>query len=199
MNNCWYIVKPEIVEESDDGIPAILFRHPAEAGTGKEGWLKPSTELLIADAKQNAGAPQKQFTREEIEKHDKESDCWIVVDGKVHDVTSVLEWHPGGKAAILGHAGKVHQETSDDFSSIHDGYAYQKLNGEYGSDDSSCGTILMTNTECTLGVVTDKAKNFIKKNAETAAEEKAKSAKGNDDIALQKHRYISRPLSPSWT
>ena len=135
MNNCWYVVKLEMVEHSDDGIPDILFRHPVQPGTGKEGWLEPSTELLVADAKQSAGAPQKQFTREEVEKHDKDNDCWIVVDGNVYDATSVLEWHPGGKAAVLGHAGKVHQETSDDFSSIHDGYAYEKLKGKYGSDN----------------------------------------------------------------
>jgi nitrate reductase (NAD(P)H) len=91
--------------------------------------MQRSVESQIADAKQNAGAPEKQFTRQEIEKHDKEKDCWLVVDGKVYDATSVLEWHPGGKAAILGHAGKVHQETSDEFASIHDGYASQKLNG----------------------------------------------------------------------
>ena len=48
---------------------------------------------------------------------------------KVYDVTSVLDWHPGGKAAVLGHAGKMHQKTSDEFASIHDGYAYQKLDG----------------------------------------------------------------------
>lgn len=35
-----------------------------------------------------------------------EDDCWIVVDGKVYDATSVIEWHPGGKAAVLGHAGR---------------------------------------------------------------------------------------------
>ena len=129
MNNCWYIVKPEIIQERDDGVPEILFRHPTEPGIGKGGWLQPSTEVQIADAKQEAGAPQKQFTREEIEKHDNENGCWIVVDGKVYDATSVLSWHPGGKAAVLGHAGKVHQETSDEFESIHDGYAYQKLTG----------------------------------------------------------------------
>ena len=89
MKNCWYIVKPEIVEKSDDGVPAILFRHPTEPGVGKGGWLKESTEIQISDAKQDAGAPQKQFTRGEIEKHDKEDDCWIVVDGKVYDATSV--------------------------------------------------------------------------------------------------------------
>jgi len=129
MNNCWYVVRPEIIEDSKSGIPEILFRHPTEPGTGKEGWMQPSFESQIADVKQSAGAPEKQFTREEIEKHDKESDCWIVVDGKVYDATSVLEWHPGGKAAVLGHAGKVHQETSDEFASIHDSYASQKLNG----------------------------------------------------------------------
>ena len=66
MNNCWYIVKLKMVDDCDDGIPAILFGHPAEPGTGKEGWLVSSTELLVADAKQSAGAPQKQFMREEV-------------------------------------------------------------------------------------------------------------------------------------
>ena len=50
--------------------------------------------------------------------------------GKVYDATSVLDWHPGGAATILGHAGQVHQDTSNEFESIHDGYAYQKLSGE---------------------------------------------------------------------
>lgn len=129
MNNCWYTVRPEIVDSEDSDMPAILFRHPTEPATGDGGWMQPSTENKIAQAKQEAGAPQKEFTREEIEKHDKKDDCWIVVDGKVYDATSVLEWHPGGAAAILGHAGKVHQETSDEFASIHDDYAYQKLKG----------------------------------------------------------------------
>ena len=92
--------------------------------------MKPSVENQIAAAKQEAGAPEKQFTREEIEKHDKEDDCWIVVDNKVYDATSVLDWHPGGKAAVMGHAGKVHAETSNEFEGIHDDYAYQKLNGK---------------------------------------------------------------------
>ncbi len=52
--------------------------------------MKPSTELLIADAKQSAGTPQKQFTRDELEKHDREDVCWIVVDGKVCGFESSL-------------------------------------------------------------------------------------------------------------
>lgn len=139
MNNCWYIVKPEIVQESNNDIPAILFRHPVEPATADGGWLKESTELQITNAKQDAGGSQKQFTREEVEKHSTDDDCWIVVDGKVYDATSVLEWHPGGKAPLLGHAGKVHQDTTDEFGSIHDEYAYQKLNGNYTSPEYLAG------------------------------------------------------------
>ncbi|KAF2020451.1 hypothetical protein BU24DRAFT_382381 [Aaosphaeria arxii CBS 175.79] len=172
MNNCWYQVKGEITQEEDSDVACILFRHPVEPATGEGGWMKPSVENQIANAKQEAGAPEKQFTREEIEKHNTEDDCWLVVDGKVYDATSVLAWHPGGKAAITNHGGKVHQETSDEFASIHDEYAYKKLN------------------ECILGVVTDKAKTFIKKSAEAAAKEKANSSKAAEKMTLQKHRWV---------
>lgn len=172
MNNCWYVVKPEIVQSEQEGEPHILFRHPVEPGTGNDGWMQPSEENKITKAKQESSAPQKQFTRQEIEKHCTEKDCWIVVDGRVYDATSVLSWHPGGKAAILGHAGKVHQETSDDFASVHDEYAYKKLK------------------DCILGTVTQKAADFIKSNAEAAANERAKSKRSRDQIVLQKHRWV---------
>lgn len=130
MNNSWYVVRMEKSYAEQSDVPQILFRHPAEPGQGEGGWMKPSTENKIAEIKQASGAPQKQFTREEIEKHNTRDDCWIVVDGKVYDATSVLSWHPGGPATIMGHAGKVHQDTTDEFSSIHDDFANQKLNGK---------------------------------------------------------------------
>lgn len=139
MNNCWYIVKPEI-SNADEGIATILFRHPVEPGTKDGGWMKLSEAEKINEAKQAAGAPERQFTREEIEKHCHDQDCWIVVDGKVYDATSVLEWHPGGKAAITGHGGKVWQATTDEFNSIHDGYAQQKLKGTSARFDGSLET-----------------------------------------------------------
>ena len=104
MNNCWYVVKLEIVQGFNNAVPEIVFTHPVEPGTSDGGWLKESTEVQILNAKQSAGGPQKQFTREEIEKHNKDDDCWIVVNDKVYDATSVLAWHPGGKAEI----GRAH-------------------------------------------------------------------------------------------
>ncbi|TIC99277.1 Nitrate reductase [NADH] [Colletotrichum higginsianum] len=177
MNNCWYTVRSEIVDDANGGggDTHVLFRHPTEPGTGDGGWMKESVVNQIEAAKRDAGTPQKQFTREEVEKHDKEDDCWIVVDGKVYDATSVMAWHPGGKAPIMAHAGRLHQETTEEFDSIHDGLAYEKLQ------------------ECLLGVVTDKARNFIKKNAEKEAAEKAKGDV-DEKRALKKHRWIPTKL-----
>lgn len=134
MNNCWYTVRPEIqVSKGGNESAALVFRHPTEPATGTGGWMQPSTENRIEEVKHEASSPQKQFTRDEIEKHCKEDDCWIVINGKVYDATSVLSWHPGGKATIMGHAGRAHADTTEEFESIHDDYAQQKLTGKIHS------------------------------------------------------------------
>lgn len=131
MNNCWYTVKTAITTSEDSDVPNLSFQHPVMPGTDESGWQQPSIENKIAKIKEEAAAPQKQFTKDEIEKHNSEGDCWIVVDNRVYDATSVLDWHPGGGAAIMTHAGKVYFQTTDEYSSIHDAYAHKKLQGAY--------------------------------------------------------------------
>ncbi|KAB2577949.1 Nitrate reductase (NADH) [Lasiodiplodia theobromae] len=176
MNNGWYVLRTIITDSEDSDVPSILFQHPVEPGTANGGWMRPSMEDDLRYAGRQITVPQKQFTREEIERHDKDNDCWIVIDGRVYDVTSVLSWHPGGKVAILGHAGKAHQETSDEFASIHDAYAYRKLE------------------ECILGNVTDKVASLIKKNATLATEARTYSRQiyeGDDShLTLRKSRWV---------
>lgn len=37
------------------------------------------------------------LTKEEVSRHNSASDAWIIVDGKVYDVTTYVDLHPGGK------------------------------------------------------------------------------------------------------
>jgi len=46
------------------------------------------------------------YTLEEVAKHTTKTDCWVVVNGEVLNVTSFLSEHPGGELAILTFAGK---------------------------------------------------------------------------------------------
>lgn len=39
------------------------------------------------------------LTVQEIAKHNTSSDCWLVINGQVWDLTDFLEQHPGGSAS----------------------------------------------------------------------------------------------------
>lgn len=46
------------------------------------------------------------YTREEVALHCTKEDCWMIIDGKVYDLTSYFPFHPGGVRALLKFAGK---------------------------------------------------------------------------------------------
>ncbi|KNG87307.1 cytochrome B2 [Aspergillus nomiae NRRL 13137] len=54
--------------------------------------------------------------RREIAKHNSADSCWVVLYGKVYDVTNFLENHPGGSAAILALAGK---DATQEYDTLH--------------------------------------------------------------------------------
>jgi cytochrome b involved in lipid metabolism len=46
------------------------------------------------------------YTREEVSEHCTEEDCWMVLDGRVYNVTRYFPFHPGGKKQLMRGAGK---------------------------------------------------------------------------------------------
>ncbi|KAF2118309.1 FAD binding domain-containing protein [Lophiotrema nucula] len=61
--------------------------------------------------------PDKEFTLEEVAKHNKKDDLWIAVKGIVMDVTNWTDEHPGGPQALFSHMGK---DATEEFEMLHD-------------------------------------------------------------------------------
>ncbi|CAK7324248.1 unnamed protein product [Dovyalis caffra] len=60
-------------------------------------------------------APSKVYLFDEIAKHNKTKDCWLVISGKVYDVTSFMDDHPGGDEVLLSSTGK---DATNDFEDV---------------------------------------------------------------------------------
>lgn len=43
---------------------------------------------------------------QEVAEHNSEKSCWVVIDGKVYDVTEYMPSHPGGEGLLLEKAAK---------------------------------------------------------------------------------------------
>mmetsp|Transcript_1261 Transcript_1261/g.3363 ORF Transcript_1261/g.3363 Transcript_1261/m.3363 type:complete len:116 (+) Transcript_1261:32-379(+) len=45
-------------------------------------------------------------TREEVKKHNREDDAWMILRGKVYNVTAYLRFHPGGREELMKGVGR---------------------------------------------------------------------------------------------
>lgn len=74
-------------------------------------WSSVVTTLALArmnpPEQPTAGQPAKPvYTLEEVARHSSEASCWLVIEGKVYDVTGYVPRHPAPKAVILRWCGK---------------------------------------------------------------------------------------------
>ena len=83
------------------------------------------TFISPMDARAKLKQQHQKFTKEEIAKHNKCDDCWVIIHGKVYDVTDFLESHPGGGLA-LSKDGRGGTDCSS---------AYDRINHSQEADD----------------------------------------------------------------
>ncbi|CAK9029272.1 unnamed protein product [Durusdinium trenchii] len=93
--------------------PDVIGKYAPDSVIGKIGG---GGGGAVAGGAPAAGGGGGGISMAEVGKHNTKSDCWVVVDGQVLDVTSFLSEHPGGELAILTFAGK---DATEEFNMIH--------------------------------------------------------------------------------
>lgn len=58
-------------------------------------------------AEDEAASAKKLFSASDVVGHASRKDCWVVIHGKVYDVTKFLEDHPGGEDVLLHASGQM--------------------------------------------------------------------------------------------
>lgn len=109
--------------------PSTPGKISVEWGAGASGAAAPAVQAAAAGPKPEAVAsskpndpksftiPDKEFTMEEVAKHNKKDDLWVVIKGVVLDLTNWLDDHPGGPQAILNFMGR---DATEEFEMLHD-------------------------------------------------------------------------------
>ena len=113
----------------DPTAPGKLTVEWANGGSGSGGVQQaaaaagpaPAADAAAAASKPNNPKeftiPEKEYTMEEVAKHNKKDDLWVVVKGVVMDLTNWLDDHPGGPQAIMNFMGR---DATEEFEMLHD-------------------------------------------------------------------------------
>jgi cytochrome b involved in lipid metabolism len=57
-------------------------------------------------SKTSATSTNMMLSMAELAKHNSASSCWLLISGKIYDVTSYMDQHPGGSGTIISHCGQ---------------------------------------------------------------------------------------------
>ncbi|XP_072956214.1 cytochrome b5-like [Typha angustifolia] len=73
---------------------------------------------------------------EEVSKHAATKDCWLIISGKVYNVTPFMDEHPGGDEVLLAATGK---DGTNDFEDVGHSNSAREMMAKYciGEIDSS--------------------------------------------------------------
>nr|ODN93807.1 fumarate reductase [Cryptococcus depauperatus CBS 7855] len=106
---------------------------PARKGDRTAAQVEQDSLPKPEEKKKGMSSGDRVYTLEEVAKHNKQGDCWVIIGGQVLDVTNFLEDHPGGVKAIMLYAGR---DATEEFEMIHPPNAISKY-----APDTVIGTV----------------------------------------------------------
>lgn len=78
------------------------------------------------------------YSFEEVRKHNVRKDCWLIIAGKVYDVTAFMEEHPGGDEVLLACTGK---DATADFVDIGHSDSAKEMMPQYCIGEVDAATV----------------------------------------------------------
>jgi flavocytochrome c len=109
-----------------------------------------SNSLKRIELTKNQLNAKKEYTWEDVKKHNTDGDCWVVIRDQVYDVSQFMVDHPGGKDSILLYAGG---DATEQFELMHQDTVLRKygppmcigkLAGQKLSNNSTANTKVET-------------------------------------------------------
>ncbi|KAF5450474.1 hypothetical protein F2P56_030826 [Juglans regia] len=80
----------------------------------------------------------KVYQFEEVVTHNETKDCWLIISGKVYDVSAFMEDHPGGSEVLLGATGK---DATNDYEDVGHSESAKELMAKYAIGDIDASTV----------------------------------------------------------
>ncbi|KAF2567034.1 hypothetical protein F2Q70_00024318 [Brassica cretica] len=77
----------------------------------------------------------------DVAKHKCKNDCWILIHGKVYDISSFIDEHPGGDNVLLAVTGK---DASTDFDDVNHSNEAKETMKKYCIGDVDKSTVPVT-------------------------------------------------------
>ncbi|KAI1298541.1 FAD binding domain-containing protein [Xylaria venustula] len=108
------------IDPSQPGKVSIEWANGATASApsaSQQTAATPAAEAKSSKPVKKFEVPEKEYTLEEVAKHNTKDDLWVVVKGVVMDLSNWLEEHPGGPQAIMNFMGR---DATEEFEMLHD-------------------------------------------------------------------------------